>query len=139
MTMRVYWSEREVNILRMMYFNSKKEEIVRQLSRHNWRSIKQKAYKLGLKRFRFPLKPPSSNLLINALVKKRIQNGWSTHKLARKIGVHVQHYNKWEQGLHYPTAKNIVEWAQALGCEFVLTDSEYLNKPKEIVEIRLVA
>ena len=69
-----------------------------------------------------PYIDPSRRLdpIIHELRKARIESGVSQRIMATKIGVGLDTYKKWEQGVIFPTYFNLTVWAQVLNRKIVL-------------------
>lgn len=72
-----------------------------------------------------PFVEPARRLdpVVYALRKARIDAGISQRVMALKVGVGMDTYKKWEQGVISPSYFNIVAWAQALGKKLTLGDA----------------
>jgi transcriptional regulator with XRE-family HTH domain len=54
--------------------------------------------------------------IIAALITRRRELGWSLDELSNRIGCERALLGRWEHGDKTPNARNLSEWAQALGC-----------------------
>jgi len=129
------WSEREKNLLKMLYPTETQELIMRNLPGRTWRTIKRQAsiYKIKRARAIYDLRDRHDYLTM-ALIQKRIQKKWSQRKLARRIftdGFHAHErtgfniLNRWEKGVATPrNIAMLLKWADALNCKLTLVDKE---------------
>lgn len=75
----------------------------------------------------------------NQIRKKRMELGYTTHKLAQKVGVTTSTIQKWERGVQPPNKSNLIRLYTAfnLGHPFKreLTDKQRLEERKRQIEL----
>ena len=75
----------------------------------------------------------------NQIRKKRLELGYTTHKLARKVGVSLSTIQKWERGAQPPNRNNLIRLYAAFGLghpfKRELTDKQRLEEKKQRIEL----
>ena len=75
----------------------------------------------------------------NQIRKKRMELGYSTDKLARKVGVSLSTIQKWERGVQPPNRNNLIRLYAAFGLghpfKRELTDAQRLEEKKQRIEL----
>lgn len=108
------WFGSELVIMRERYEKLSKAELEKLLPRHNWRTIRSRGIKMGLKRPK-PASRVSSSRLVRALRQMRIDLGLSIRDLARTKELWATDVSAWERGRRMPSLPNLEYWANALG------------------------
>jgi len=68
--------------------------------------------------------------IIAALITRRRDLGWSLDELSERVGCERALLGRWEIGDKVPGARNLAEWAQALGCVVVVVAVDRLVSPE---------
>ena len=75
----------------------------------------------------------------NQIRKKRLELGYTTDKLARKVGVSLSTIQKWERGVQPPNRNNLIRLYAAFGLghpfKRELTDKQRLEERKRQIEL----
>ena len=75
----------------------------------------------------------------NQIRKKRLALGYTTDKLARKVGVSLSTIQKWERGVQPPNRNNLIRLYAAFGLghpfKRELTDKQRLEERKRQIEL----
>ena len=75
----------------------------------------------------------------NQIRRKRLALGYSTDKLARKVGVSLSTIQKWERGVQPPNRNNLIRLYAAFGLghpfKRELTDKQRLEERKRQIEL----
>lgn len=75
----------------------------------------------------------------NQIRKKRLQLGYTTHKLAQKVGVTLSTIQKWERGVQPPNESNLIRLYAAFGLGHPFkrerTDAQRLEEKKRRIEL----
>ena len=75
----------------------------------------------------------------NQIRKKRMELGYTTDKLARKVGVTIKSLRNWEKGVSKPRKQNLIRLYAVLGLgnpfKRERTDAQRLEEKKQRIEL----
>jgi len=116
------WTSGELKLLKELYPDAMKSQIILAISSHPWSSIQEKAKALGVSRFwrTHRARKRSPVPVIGALRELRIRRRISATELAAKIGVSRDYLCKLELSGYNPRFQNLINWCEALGVELAI-------------------
>lgn len=137
------WTEHEQRILRIMYAEKTREEIMRSLPNRPWSSIVCKASELHItgrkrgggsvdQRNRIRKHRPGLHEIFRELRSLRISRGISQATLAKKVGYNKTQISAWECGEWYPKFNALIAWTEALGLKIVLREKSAPSADKPL-------
>lgn len=114
------WTVPEERLLAKLYEMADEQNIMQAIPCHTWEAIRSHAAKLGLRRAKAFRKARNVHPIIAELRAIRLKKKLFVLRLATMIGRHENTLLHWENCNTEPPFRAVVDWANALGYDFVL-------------------